>query len=328
MNSLIKQYTLTCASTLPSKVSKCISRETWHCMLLYLANQNFAGSWCTWCDARKSWFGVKDMLQGAVKWTCEKLREAKSIFDQRTARSNKNYKGVSSDQLLDVEPEDFIFPVLHVQMGIVNKALSHLVAWFEKHVEKLADGHAETRTNLFKAETDFEEAMEAYDAFVNGEPFLSLATKRKQAKTVTGDAKELLEEEIKGIEDEFKSLDDKKKDAKSKQTAARKKYSKMRSKRGKPDSSFAYILDKALELVGAKRGSYHGGDLQGNSSRTVMENSDDLFDELEKSIKDLTDGQMYTYSAGDFKHNERVQTNVHSSWVCIFSSPTDSSFRQ
>jgi hypothetical protein len=46
-----------------------------------------------------------------------------------------------------------------------------------------------------------------------------------------------------------------------------------------------------LEIVGAKRGSYHGGDLQGNSSHTVMENSENLFDELEKSNKDLTDGQ-------------------------------------
>jgi hypothetical protein len=46
-----------------------------------------------------------------------------------------------------------------------------------------------------------------------------------------------------------------------------------------------------LETVGAKRGSYHGGDLQGNSSHTVMENSENLFDELEKSNKDLTDGQ-------------------------------------
>jgi hypothetical protein len=63
------------------------------------------------------------MLQGAVKWTCEKLCEAKSIFDQQTVRSNKNYKGVLSDQLLDLDPEDFIFPVLHVQKGIVNKTL-------------------------------------------------------------------------------------------------------------------------------------------------------------------------------------------------------------
>jgi hypothetical protein len=36
-------------------------------------------------------------------------------------------------------------------------------------------------------------------------PFLALAAKQKKAKTVTGDAKELLEEEIKGIEDAFKS---------------------------------------------------------------------------------------------------------------------------
>jgi len=43
---------------------------------------------------------------------------------------------------------------------------------------------------LLKAETDFEEAMDAYDAFVNGEPFFASAAKRKKAKTVTGDAKE------------------------------------------------------------------------------------------------------------------------------------------
>jgi hypothetical protein len=49
----------------------------------------------------------------------------------------------------------------------------------------------------------------------------------KKAKTVTGDANELLEEEIKGIEDEFKSLDKKKKDGQRKQMAARKKYSEM-----------------------------------------------------------------------------------------------------
>jgi hypothetical protein len=83
-----------------------------------------------------------------------------------------------------------------------------------------------------------------------------------------------------------------------------------------------------LEIVGAKRGSYHGGDLQGNSSHTVMENSENLFDELEKSIKGLNRWTMYTYSVGDFKHHERVQMNVHSSWVCFFPSLTDSSFWQ
>jgi hypothetical protein len=62
-------------------------------------------------------------------------------------------------------------------MGLVNKALSHLVAWLEKHVAKLADGHADTRTKLIDAETEYEEAMEAYNAFVTVEPFLSLATK-------------------------------------------------------------------------------------------------------------------------------------------------------
>ena len=67
-------------------------------------------------------------------------------------------------------------------MGIVNKGLSHLVAWFEKHVEKLAAGHAETHTNLLKAETDYKEAVEAYIAVVTVEPFLSLATKQNKLR--------------------------------------------------------------------------------------------------------------------------------------------------
>jgi hypothetical protein len=158
-----------------------------------LGKADSSGSWCTWCDAKKSWFGMKDLLQDAAKWTCEMLRKAKCRFDARTARRNRNYNGVSADQLLDVEPGDFIFPVLHVQMGLVNKALSHLVAWFEKHVEKLADGHADTRTKLIEAETEYEEAMEAYDAFVTVEPFLSLATKRKVlSKVSTKVVKEIL----------------------------------------------------------------------------------------------------------------------------------------
>ena len=57
-----------------------------------LGKPSYAGSWCTWCDARKSYFGFEDLLQGAVKWTCEKLREAKCIFDGQTTRSKKNHK--------------------------------------------------------------------------------------------------------------------------------------------------------------------------------------------------------------------------------------------
>ena len=257
---------------------------------LLLGKPNSSGSWCTWCDARSIWFGIKDKMKDAITWTLEKLRTAKVSFDNRTARkSTKNVKGVTSDSLLDIEPEDYIFPVLHVQMGLVNTALDHLVTWIEKHVEKLPDGHAKTRKDMLAAEQNFEKANDVYIEFISSETFQSLSTLNEQAKAATGEEKEALQDEIKALQAEMHSHDKARKDAKENRTKARKAYKEMRSKRGKPESSFAYLLDKLLEQVGAKRGSYHGGDLQGNSARTVMENSAKLFDGLDEAIDDITD---------------------------------------
>lgn len=99
------------------------------------------------------------MVQNSVKWTCEKLKQAKRQFDNRTARSKKTNKGVSAGMLLDgVEPEDYIFPVLHDQMGLVNKSLEHLLSFSELHIEKLPDGHTQTRKELLDAQEARESA--------------------------------------------------------------------------------------------------------------------------------------------------------------------------
>ena len=70
---------------------------------------------------------------------------------------------------------------------------------------------------------------------------------------------------------------------------AKKQYKDMGSKHGKPESSFAYLLDKALQVAGAKRPACHGGDLEGNSARCVMENSDKLFEQVKIAAKNSRD---------------------------------------
>jgi hypothetical protein len=82
MNSIIKHRALACASMLPSNVSRCISRGTWAFYAAVLGKADSSGSWCTWCDAKKSWFAVKDLLQDAAKWTCEMLRKAEDFVEK------------------------------------------------------------------------------------------------------------------------------------------------------------------------------------------------------------------------------------------------------
>jgi hypothetical protein len=126
---------------------------------MVLGKPESSNYWCTWCDSLKGWYGVPDLVQNSVKWTCEKLKQAKRQFDNRTARSKKTNKGVSAGMLLDgVEPEDYIFPVLHDQMGLVNKSLEHLLSFSELHIEKLPDGHTQTRKELLDAQEARESA--------------------------------------------------------------------------------------------------------------------------------------------------------------------------
>jgi hypothetical protein len=251
---------------------------------LLLGKPNSAPAWCTWCDAKKSWFGLKDKLENAVDWTLERIGAAKAVFDRKVARSRakdppKNYLGVSSKPLLCVEPKDYIFPVLHVQMGMVNKALSHLLAWIEMHVENLPEGHEETRTNLINAQKASDDAESAYKDVLESKKNL-----QEELKHAAGREKQDLEQELEEINEELEHLGTRKSTASNDLATAKKRYKEMRSKRGKPESSFAYLLDKALQAVGAKRPAYHGGDLEGNSARRDH-SSDCLYSEAISSPK-------------------------------------------
>lgn len=133
-----------------------------------LGKPNTSNSQCIWCDLRPKFLGMKEMLTSASKWTIEKLKAAKARYDFRTSRSraktHKTEKGVSASPLITaVEPEDIMFPVLHDQIGLVNKSLDHMVAYVEKHVEKLGDGHAKTRKDLLAAEKATEQALDELD---------------------------------------------------------------------------------------------------------------------------------------------------------------------
>jgi hypothetical protein len=80
---------------------------------------------------------------------------------------------------------------------------------------------------------------------------------------------------------------------------AKKKYDEMRKKRGKVEDSLAYQLDENLKKIDAKIEAYHGSDLNGGSSRAVMEKAKEFFEMMKTSLIDakhdeceLTDEQI------------------------------------
>ena len=247
-----------------------------------LGKPNTSSYWCTWCSMKKTAFGQK--VHGQL-WTLERLKDTKQLFDNRTAKSKKNRDGVSTSPLIDaVEPIDYIFPVLHEQIGLVNKSLKHMNDWAEKYVEKLPEGHVETRDELLDSEKARSEIIRDYEAFVQDHcPRLEGLQEQLDDEPLLEDLA-ILEIEINDLEEEKALLQDAKNKAITRVATANKKYRSMRTQRGKKVEGFAYQLDRCLQQVGAKREAYHGGDLNGNSARTVMEESEQFFDKVHVAL--------------------------------------------
>jgi hypothetical protein len=107
---------------------------------------------------------------------------------------------------------------------------------------------------------------------------------------------------------------------------AKKQYKDMRLKCGKPESSFAYLFDKALQAVGCKSLAYHSGDLEGHLAQQVMKNLETLFNELKTAAKNSRDDSIkFSYRGGNQQQVGQVQYHVYTSWVIIFFTSTDSS---
>ncbi len=197
------------------------------------------------------------------------------LFDGRTARSQATYKGVKAENLMDVvEPENFIVCVLHNQMGLVNKSLEHLLLLAEKDIEKLPEGHAETRKNLLETEKAFQNMKDEMESFVNTGQLRLNASKNQAKASLTNEERE----EIDGLKAESERLD------KQVEKAKKGNYKEMRKARGKTDDSFSYSTDENIKKVGAKVQAWHGGDLNGVSARLLMENSDKFFGYVENDL--------------------------------------------
>jgi hypothetical protein len=233
------------------------------------------------------------MVTDTVKWTLEKLKDAKRLFKNRSAKSQKNHKGVNADALIEiVEPENFIFPALHDQMGLVNKSLSHLLTYGERHVEKLPPEHTATREELLDAEKALSKKTEELLTFDNTKAVRLAELKRQRAADES-------KKEIEELVAEKAELDKELLNAQQRKKNAKKKYDEMRKKRGKVEDSLAYQLDENLKKIGAKIEAYHGGDLNGGSSRAVMEKAKEFFEMMKTSLIDakhdeceLTDEQI------------------------------------
>ena len=201
------------------------------------------------------------------------------LADQHRSSTTKiDTKGVIMNPLFDIDPCYYIVPLLHLQIGIVNKLWSSLLHYLDEFVEQVSEIEATLKVNI--------ENMIANIASVN-ETIEILTVNRllaceEYAKTGGDDIKQ----NMLSLRDEIKKQKEMK-TKKNKELRLRKKQLvDERAKRSGNISGLDNLLYNILERKNINKHHFHGGAMNGVCCRRLLDNVSDIFDEIKKVVSE------------------------------------------
>mmetsp|Transcript_28857 Transcript_28857/g.33537 ORF Transcript_28857/g.33537 Transcript_28857/m.33537 type:complete len:286 (+) Transcript_28857:991-1848(+) len=248
-----------------------------------------------------------------------------------------NRKGIVSKILFDcVEIIQYIFPILHAEIGLGNYLLNHLYTWVDYRIEKVTEEEMEKRklfrTIIEEMELKEGELMEFLSG--GGRLLIELKTERAELKELkqfrdeddqfmhtTQERKEFdvrikeLNVEIKDLQEEKDRLNSLFQVKKIVYEVAKKELDEYKKKRGKK-GEIRVKLETILAQYGISRPEYHGGDLTGVKVKVLLQNIDKIFEEFKTEIMSIDDR-----AADDNEVTTQIEMYTHLGFILdgIFS---------
>ena len=117
-----------------------------------LGKPNSSPHWCHLCDMSHSeWNDVSNKNVGNL-WNTKMLKETFETYKEQTSANKKAIKGVCNEvHYPDISPQNFIFPPLHICIGLVNKAWTEMLNWINLDIENLEEVEINERKLLSNA---------------------------------------------------------------------------------------------------------------------------------------------------------------------------------
>jgi hypothetical protein len=269
-----------------------------------MGREGYSTKWCLWCNLSPSQWrsarGQRNEISTEQLWTVNKLKTHFLTISEGNLKEPSQVCGVKSYPIWDfVEVEDYIFPVLHAEIGLSNLALSGFLDFVDDRVEVISDEEKTARNNLVIADVAFGKATEAKQDFV-GNDGINLAFFRSERVNVNKalrrnritehERNSLLEdrdsigERIKGIMIEQERLQAVVNSARSSLSEANKALSEIRTKKGKIDQPLCAEIENMLKEFDISAAAYHGGQLNGVCCRRLMKKSENIFEVIERIL--------------------------------------------
>jgi hypothetical protein len=276
-----------------------------------LGKVNMSGIWCTWCKLSSEEWGDVGHEKGEM-WTKEAMDEIRErIYGGTLADEPGNRRGCVEIGLFDdVEVSQYIFPVLHAEIGLGNYLLKSFFEWVDFKIEEVSEEERNSKNDFEVIMLEMEDAEKRLDEW-NIRYGYELNTMRiemgryveyrgrRDAVTnsflVPLQQRKEIDEIVKTMKDRINVLKKEKSNLNEDVKLKRKIHNSMkvrleeyRKKRGKK-GEIRKKLELKLREYGIDRPSYHGGDLTGVKVKVLLQKIDIIFDEFHNIILDCED---------------------------------------
>ncbi len=182
-----------------------------------LGRDGMSSSWCMWCDLHPSeWRSLYQQRNGQnvgmhELWTMEKQKSYIQKINSKELKGPKQKKGIVSDPIIPfIEPEDYIFPLLHFEIGAVNNVLDNLRNFVEDQVEIISEAEKVGRNCVITADVACTRAKEILEEFSENGAAVDVRFLRLQKVEVNQALKQrgLTEQQIASLVADRRQIDD------------------------------------------------------------------------------------------------------------------------
>jgi hypothetical protein len=267
-----------------------------------LGREGSASHWCQYCDKSSADWKVDGHTPG-TPWTIANIVEHLEKLKTGQLNKKKAQERRGATECLPlftaIAVDHFVDPVLHEQIGIVNKVYENFLLEAQAACETYTIEYIAAETEWNKALCEFEESRDTLKEFqcmhCPYEEYLKEQLKQPD-RTIS-------EENIRGFQSELDFLElDRKglKRAKEKCKVARDQKQAALAEEAKNDENskargqpVRARLEEIAKQHGSKRGVTHGGDMQGPGCRNMMRHREEMFASFREYLLGLPGDQKH-----------------------------------
>ena len=237
---------------------------------------------CVYCDSTKNQWSEANHRQGNIL-TLSLLTDYALQYQRNTQHPKSakiDTKGVIMTPQLNIEPKNYIVPLLHLLIGLVNKAWTSVIHFFDEFIENISDKEAILKEKI--------ENCEIFLTHIENEIDILSVNKNMTYSEISTNPSERsnLMKLINEINVSVRQYSEEKKNKTSEMKQYKKELEVERKKRNGNENGIENLLYKILEDHNIKKQHFHGGAMNGVCARRLLDNVDPIFERMHSLMLD------------------------------------------